>query len=156
MPIEGKVVDGYGSPLSGVEIYEVTARCTNKKHVSRSTSNTDFCGKEFRNPVAITDADGGFVIRSFRRDWKYTLLVDAGERGYQVIPYVSPGNSDVNVSIAGPINIRGTVSGNIERLKSTKGDAYELRYGLGLLVDTRRRDSTGRIPLKFVDGKATF
>lgn len=156
LPVKGKVVDGHDQPLSGVRIYEVSRVSDGKNHQHHG-SNSSFCRKDFQAAVAETDESGGFEINSFHSDWEYTLLADAGDRGYQFIPGIRPGNSVVTAKVPGPLTIRGTVVGEIERLRTKDGEKYQLGYGMRPLMEgSTSGDMSGRIPLEIRDGKATF
>jgi|GEM_PF-2913493 len=157
--VKGKAIDSVGKPISGAKIYRIGAY---KKPTPNSThyfgaDGAEFVDKDFGKAKAVTSKTGEFVIDTLGRDSVHQLLCDAGEQGISIANGVRPGDhSEIQFVINGPINIRGTVTGDLERLK--KKDGYHLEYGVGVVDDNQHTsmDSSGDVLLDVVDGVGHF
>lgn len=153
LPVIGHVTDNEGQPLADVKIY---IQSKEKGHESRR-GMLRLNKKEFGKPVATTSESGEFTLDTLVSGWKYNLIADAGDRGLTTCFGVRSGDEKIAIEIAGPINISGTVTGELDRLK--QGDKYVLPYGICIKSprgSTEYCDSHRRVELSVVDGKGTF
>jgi beta-lactamase regulating signal transducer with metallopeptidase domain len=143
----GVIVDTDGKPLAGANLRlfgEVI-----------SESRTDM--PAWNGPVLTqTDADGRFSIDQFVSDHKYALLIQTAESEEQLIPDVRAGQQDLRIRMRPETVVRGTVIGDLSRLKPRQGRPgieaeCELRFGNHIYGK-----NLGTFPVKMNDGVARF
>ena len=156
LPIVGVVTDENGAPLKDVSLHSFSSFKKTPNGTHYNGVGGFLIAKEFSETLAVTSEKGEFSIDTLNSDWTYNLIADAGDRGLTTFFGARPGDEPVTISINGPVNISGVVSGNLERLR--KGDEYVLTYGLCLTGPdgNSKCDSSGRLKLDVVDGKAKF
>ena len=156
LPVIGNVTDGQGQPLANVKLHIISSEKRTASSTSSRGGGYGSARKDFGEIVATTSENGEFTIDTLERDWTYNLVADAGKRGLGTCFEVRPGDKKVAIKIAGPINISGTVTGDLERLK--RGDNYVLPYSICIKSPrgSLTCDSTGKVELSVVDGKGTF
>lgn len=153
IPVIGRVTGNEGQALADVKIY---IQSIEKGHESRS-GILRLNDKEFGKAAATTSESGEFTLDTLESGWTYNLIADAGDRGLRTCFGVRSGDEKIAIEIPGPINISGTVTGELDRLK--RGDKYVLPYGTGIKSpggSTEYCDSHGRVELSVADGKGTF
>ena len=156
VPVVGRVTDKGGQPLADVKIHILSSiQRTDTGSMERS-GNVSYCQKAFGDVVATTSENGEFTINTLESGWAYNLIADAGDRGLATSSEVRPGDKEISIEIAGPINVSGMVTGAIERLKH--GDKYVLPYGISVRSPRGifHSDGRGRSELSVVNGTGTF
>ena len=156
VPVVGRVTDKDGQPLADVKIHILSSIQRTDTGCMERSGNASYCEKAFGEVVAATSENGEFTINTLESGWAYNLIADAGDRGLATSSEVRPGDKDISIEIAGPINVSGMVTGAIERLKH--GDKYVLPYGISVRSPRGifHSDGRGRGELSVVNGTGTF
>ena len=148
IPLFLRVLDrDTGAPIAGARV-RLLAQMAEMAHLNRNQLATapvvGTCGRE-----------GTCTINSFHRNGQYWLIVDAEGHGPELLERVAPGDR-LDVHLGPPRVVRGTVTGNLDRLPKRRGKPY---LNIRCLIHHTPNGAHGYgfpVPVQIQNGAGTF
>jgi beta-lactamase regulating signal transducer with metallopeptidase domain len=149
LPVAGSVIDrASGAPLEGASVYVLGADGAPGVRTSDP--------KRPGAPLAVSDKKGRFEINELPRGGWYWLLVRATGRADAILPWVSPGTTNLHAALGPELVVRGEIAGDLKRLfkgAAETGIYFFYSYQTG---SNSRFGEYGLAPVQIKSGIAHF
>lgn len=105
--------------------------------------------------VEIAQDDDGIFVVSFLRDHnRYHFALETPDGFKRMVIDVSPGDNRV-VTTGEPLSVAGTITGNLEALRDTKG-RYRIPYQQTIKIEDMHHSHSESAPVQVENGVASF
>jgi beta-lactamase regulating signal transducer with metallopeptidase domain len=133
-PVTGTVVSAVsGEPVAGAELLLI---------LEEHGLGAGPAHEVDRAPVlAVTDADGRFVLNRLRRGSLYHCLVRAPGHRFEWLRGIGTESDPLQVALRAPLRIAGRVIGSLDDLPTNRAGQPTLRYVMGWRTQTRQGNS---------------
>jgi beta-lactamase regulating signal transducer with metallopeptidase domain len=150
-PLRGVVVSANGQPVAGVEIRQYA-----KFTVIGNASSSNMSGQN--GPiVAVTNAQGRFVLDQLLDGATYALLVSTKNQQHHLVRDVAAGQNDLRIQLGPDLTISGVIRGDLARL-TEKGGTPSVRWSQSITFPAHScsNGDGGTAPVEPVNGGGKF
>ena len=143
-------------PTTGVVLSKVTNKPVSGANIRLIRSNKYSYGQRGAPLLATTDDTGHFTINTLNKDSNYILSIDEPDYAYKLLYDISAGQENLEVYLTDKFNIKGTITGPLEKLEK-KNDEYIIHYSVGILYEQSGYwDASKYAQVEVRDGKGYF